>query len=149
MRYFLYTILGLLTVVFPLHPQRHLGARPTESGGPLIPEQAAYDITFYDLALQIFPGDSSISGTLCAFATIVQPLEWFVLDLDTVFTVTDIKLLKVNEKGNHFKWVPYSHSGYFVRDEIKHIQPFKDASSKSFFITAINDGNPKIHSKYE
>jgi aminopeptidase N len=91
--FFLIAIL-LLTLFLPLHAQRHLGVRPTESGGPLMPEQAAYDITFYDLALQIFPGDSSINGRLTAQAVIVHPLEWFVLDLDTVFTVTGVKWLR-------------------------------------------------------
>lgn len=70
------------------HAQRSFGVRPTDSGGPMMPEQAAYDVTFYDLDLNINPLDSSIAGTVAAAARIVHPMEWFVLDLDTVFTVT-------------------------------------------------------------
>ena len=73
-----------------LHAQRNLGVRPTESGGPLMPEQAAYDVTFYDLDLTVDPSDSSIGGTVTVYAAIIHPIEWFVLDLDTVFTVTVI-----------------------------------------------------------
>ncbi len=67
--------------------QRELGARPTDSGGPLMPEQAAYDVKSYDLALAVNPAEQSIKGTLTATALIVQPTEWFVLDLDTPLAV--------------------------------------------------------------
>ncbi len=70
-----------------LYAQRQLGARPTESGGPLMPEQAAYDVTHYDLSLRINPSEQSIAGTLSAHARIVHPTEWFVLDLDTQLKV--------------------------------------------------------------
>jgi len=65
-----------------------------DSGGPLMPEQAAYDVTFYDLSLTVNPSDSSIQGALLVEADIVQPLDRFVLDLDTLLTVTS-----VNEKS--------------------------------------------------
>jgi len=48
-----------------------------------MPEQAAYDIEFYDLSLEIHPGDSTIDGKLMARALVLDPLNWFVLDLDT------------------------------------------------------------------
>ena len=72
--------------------QRELGARPTDSGGPLLPEQAAYDVTFYDLTLSVDPREQSIAGTLAARARIVHPTAWFVLDLDTPLTVTKTSL---------------------------------------------------------
>lgn len=61
-----------------------------DTGGPLMPEQAAYDVTYYDLALVVNPGDSSITGTLQAVAKIVQPVDYFVLDLDTVFAINRV-----------------------------------------------------------
>jgi aminopeptidase N len=60
------------------------------SGGPLLPEQAAYDVTFYDLALRVDPADSTIAGALTVYARVVIPMSRLVLDLDTVFTVTGI-----------------------------------------------------------
>ncbi|MBD0370982.1 MAG: M1 family metallopeptidase [Pyrinomonadaceae bacterium] len=62
--------------------QRQLGVRPTESGGPLMPEQAAYDVKSYDLALMVNPVEQSIRGMLTVEARIVHPTAWFVLDLD-------------------------------------------------------------------
>lgn len=61
-----------------------------DSGGPLMPEQAAYDVTFYDLTLQVSPADSSISGNVRIQADIVQPIDYLVIDLDTLLTVSKI-----------------------------------------------------------
>jgi len=80
-------ILTLLLFPILLFAQRNLGVRATESGGALMPEQAMYDVTFYDLDLMVNPSDSSIGGAVSVYATIVHPTEWIVLDLDTVFTV--------------------------------------------------------------
>jgi aminopeptidase N len=98
--------------------QRNLGTRATESGGPLMPEQAAYDVTFYSLDLTVNPADSSIAGSVTTYATIVHPIEWFVLDLDTVFTVTattggspsaDIDLLEFERRGSRI-WISLSQT---------------------------------------
>jgi aminopeptidase N len=61
-----------------------------DSGGPLSPEQAAYDTRYYDLALRVSPADSSIGGTLTVVAEIVHPTEWLVLDLDTLLHVSSV-----------------------------------------------------------
>ncbi|MDQ7039854.1 MAG: M1 family metallopeptidase [Rhodothermus sp.] len=72
--------------------QRSLGVRATNrSGGPLLPEQAAYDVTFYDLALRIDPDARRIRGTLEVQARVVHPLIWLVLDLDTALTVRHVE----------------------------------------------------------
>jgi len=63
---------------------------PYDSGGPLMPEQAAYDVTFYDLSLRVSPADSTIHGALTATARITSPIAYFVLDLDTPFVVDGI-----------------------------------------------------------
>ena len=34
----------------------------TDSGGPLMPEQAAYDVTYYELTLEVKPDNKSIQG---------------------------------------------------------------------------------------
>jgi aminopeptidase N len=73
--------------------QRELGVRPTESGGVLMPEQAAYDVKHYDLALSVKPAEQSIKGALTARALIVKPLDKFVLDLDAPLTVEAVTLI--------------------------------------------------------
>lgn len=64
-----------------------------DSGGPLLPEQAAYDVTYYDLDIEVKPEERAIAGVLTAEARVVRPIEWFVLDLDTVFTISSVEVL--------------------------------------------------------
>src|SRR5215204_6865261 len=78
--------------------QRSLGARPTESGGVLMAEQAAYDVKHYDLALAVDVPNQSITGVLTARALITSPIDKFVLDLDSPFTVESVAL--VNGKSS-------------------------------------------------
>lgn len=44
-----------------------------------------------------------------------------------------------------FEWQDYNTSGFFIKNEIKHISQFKDKNGKTFIITAINDDKPKIY----
>jgi len=62
------------------------------SGGKLSPEQAAYDVSFYDLALKIDPEERNIEGQLTVEASIVHPTFWLVLDLDTLLQVDAVKV---------------------------------------------------------
>lgn len=78
-------------LVVSVNAQRELGVRPTQSGGVLSAEQAAYDVQSYDLALSVKPDEQSIAGVLIVKAKIVQPLNVFVLDLDSRLTVDDIR----------------------------------------------------------
>ncbi|HEX8639100.1 MAG TPA: hypothetical protein VF692_13610, partial [Pyrinomonadaceae bacterium] len=73
--------------------QRDLNARPTDSGGVLIAEQAAYDVKHYDLAMSVDPAAKSIKGVLTVRAEIVKPIDRFVLDLDTPLTVESAALV--------------------------------------------------------
>ena len=91
-------IVLLLLAAVVANAQRELGARPTDSGGPLMPEQAAYDVTFYDLALAVNPTDQSIKGTLTAHARIVHPTAWFVLDLDDPLKVEAVNGIQTDGK---------------------------------------------------
>jgi aminopeptidase N len=76
-----------------VYAQRDLGVRPTDSGGVLMPEQAAYDVRHYDLAVKLDIPNQSISGVLTATAQIVKPLDSFVLDLDYPFAVASATLV--------------------------------------------------------
>lgn len=75
---------GLTLICTPLMAQVAIYS----SGGPLMPEQAAYDVTFYDLAVQIFPNTERIDGRVTVRANVVQPMNYLVLDLDTLLQVT-------------------------------------------------------------
>ena len=57
------------------------------SGGPLDPDQARYDVTYYDLDLTVEPALRRIGGTLVAHGTATSPLDVVVLDLAPNFEV--------------------------------------------------------------
>jgi aminopeptidase N len=86
-------IFSLLIFTASVHAQRDLGVRPTSSGGVLMPEQAAYDVVSYDLDLRVDPKEQSIKGVLTAKAKILQPIDKFVLDLDTPLTVESVSFV--------------------------------------------------------
>lgn len=44
----------------------------------------------------------------------------------------------------NFNWIDNNSSGFFIRDEIKHLKQFKDASGATYVIAAINNSQPKI-----
>ncbi|MGI9035159.1 MAG: M1 family metallopeptidase [Pyrinomonadaceae bacterium] len=92
------SILALVLLCAAAAAQRDLGARPTDSGGVLMPEQAAYDVKSYDLAVKVDVPDESIKGVLTAKALIVKPLDKFVLDLDYPFTVESVALVNGNKE---------------------------------------------------
>ncbi|HSR51285.1 MAG TPA: M1 family metallopeptidase [Acidobacteriota bacterium] len=86
----------LVTFVFLMGPalaQRDLGVRPTDSGGPLSPDQAAYDVRHYGLALRVDPEEKTIRGALTVTADIVHPVPRLVLDLDDPLEVEAVALL--------------------------------------------------------
>jgi hypothetical protein len=56
-------ILIILLLVSSSFAQRDLGVRPTDTGGPLMPEQAAFDVQTYDITLNVDTKTKSIAGT--------------------------------------------------------------------------------------
>ena len=78
-----------------------------DSSGPLSPEQAAYDVIFYDLDLSIDPSAKTINGSLLCRAKILNPISTLVFDLDDPFTIDSV-LFKLND-GN-FSNATFSHT---------------------------------------
>lgn len=104
----IFTILLLATAVFA---QRELGVRPTETGGPLMFEQAVFDVTYYEIDVKVDPKERSIVGDTLMNARIVIPTNVIVLDLDTTFTVSSIenwmKAAKWERRGSKlWIWFP-------------------------------------------
>ena len=73
--------------------QRDLGVRPTDSGGVLMAEQAAYDVKSYDLSVRPDIAEQSIKGAVIVKAIILKPIDKFVLDLDMALTVESVALI--------------------------------------------------------
>ena len=90
------TTMNILWLLLPLLVTLNSETPPTrtaiyDSGGPIMPEQAAYDVRFYDLTLQVHPSDSSISGSVLIRADVVEPIASFVVDLDTLLTIDRVE----------------------------------------------------------
>jgi len=67
-----------------------------ESGGPLNPLQAAYDVNYYDLDLNIDPVSQTIDGSLLCRVEVLSSIDTLLLDLDSPFIVSSV-LIKINE----------------------------------------------------
>ena len=51
----------------------------------------------------------------------------------------------LGNKELDYQWEDYAKSGFFIREEIKHIKQFKDRNGHTFVIAALNDAQPKIY----
>lgn len=57
---------------------------------------------------------------------------------------SDYGSVLLNNGNDEFTWQDYNTSGFFIRDEVKHIQQFRDRNGKSYVIVAINNKKPKV-----
>ncbi len=73
-----------------------------DSGGPLGPEQAAFDVTFYALDLSVDPASRRIGGSATTVARAVAPLRQLVLNLDTLLTVREVR--SGDGEGSPLRW---------------------------------------------
>jgi aminopeptidase N len=115
------SLLILVTTFVSVFSQRELGVRPTATGGPLIFEQAVFDVLNYDIAISADPKTKSISGTTVMTARTVIPTNVIVLDLDTPYSISKLaengRDLKYERKeGRIWVWFPMTKQ---VGDEIK------------------------------
>lgn len=68
-----------------------------DSGGKLIPEQACYDVKFYDINLTIDTDEQVIGGYEIMNAEAVTDFNKIIVDLDTVYNVEYVSLLTDDE----------------------------------------------------
>ncbi|MBL7474011.1 VCBS repeat-containing protein [Robertkochia sediminum] len=45
----------------------------------------------------------------------------------------------------NFNWVDHNKSGFFIKDEVKHLRIFRDKKGNPYLVAAINDNEPKIY----
>ncbi len=47
--------------------------------------------------------------------------------------------------GNlNFEWQTFEESGFFIRDEVRHLSTFRDTSGRKFVFAAVNNGESKV-----
>lgn len=107
--------------------QREHGVRPTETGGPLMFEQAAFDVLIYDISISADPKTKSITGTTVMTAKIVIPTNVIVLDLDPAYTISKLtesprKELRYERRGGKvWIWFPMTQqAGEVIRTAIQY-----------------------------
>jgi hypothetical protein len=76
-----------------------------DSGGPLTPELAAYDVKFYNINLNINPDKETINGWVGVTAEAVTNMKDFVLDLDDRYRITKI----VWDSADEYKELSFKH----------------------------------------
>lgn len=63
-----------------------------DSGGKLNPEQHAFNTSYYDLNIQVFPDQKRISGQTIVHARVDRSIDRILLDFDTLFTIHSVAL---------------------------------------------------------
>jgi aminopeptidase N len=96
-------IIFLLSASFVL-AQRELGVKPAKTGGPLSANQAAYDVQSYDIDVRVKPAEQAIDGVVTVTAKITNPTNVLDLDLENVFTVSDVSLMGPGGKASKLKF---------------------------------------------
>jgi aminopeptidase N len=114
-------LIVVLVFAVAVFSQRQLGVRPTATGGPLMFEQAVFDVQDYDVAVRADPATQSISGTTIMTARIVIPTNVIVLDLDEPLAIASVteggKGVRYERKaGKIWIWFPMTKQ---VGDTIK------------------------------
>lgn len=101
-----------------------------DSGGPILPEQAAYDVKFYELDLNVDPDKKFISGSTLIIAEVISSIDCFVLHLDTVY---NIKQTLINNEAKSFE-----HKNGLIKISIDKVQVGDILEAK-----VIYEGNPR------
>ena len=55
----------------------------------------------------------------------------------------------LNDGNYNFQWQDYNTSGFFVKNEVKHIKEFRDKKGRTYLFLAINNDAPKVFSANE
>lgn len=123
MKHFFRFIIFTVVLTTNTFAQRELGVRPTDTGGPLMFEQATFDVQSYDVQLTVAPAAKTISGLTTMVARTVIPTNVIVLDLDTPYAIEHVNAgprtseLKYERRGGKiWIWFPFTKQ---VGDEIK------------------------------
>jgi aminopeptidase N len=98
--------IAMLTVALSLSAGcRRADDRPA-SGGVLLPEQAAYDVHFYDLEIEVDPGSRTIRGRGSAHVRVVDTLRALVIHLDPRL---QIRLARIGTPADGLVPVAFEH----------------------------------------
>ena len=107
------------------------------SGGPLMEEQACFDVQHYGLVLEVSPESKMVEGSLTMTAKVLQPSREIALHLDRAFTVREV----VGDLGG--TWQPLE---YDRREGVMYIQADDLLKTKGgdFRVRVAYGGAPRV-----
>jgi len=108
-------IIVSLFIIIICSNQLHSQFGSQDSGGPLIPEWAAYDVKFYNINLNINPEKQTINGWVGVSAEAVTNMKEFVLDLDDRYRITKI----VWDSPDAYKELTFKHENGKIKIQRK------------------------------
>lgn len=126
----------IVLVVTATFAQRAHPAKPTETGGPLLPEQAAFDVQTYDVSITADPKTKSITGTTVMTAKIVNPTDTIILHLDEAYAIDRV----FGQGGNRQVGLKYAREGGKIRITF----PTRKQKGESFETIISYGGTPKV-----
>ena len=130
--YFFYVIIVIIGTAVKLFPQ----SDSQDSGGPLTPEWAAYDIKFYNINLNINPDKQTINGWVGVTAEAVNNMRDFVLDLDDRYRITKI----VWDSPEDYKALSFKHENGKLKIDLPN-----EVTKGNYFRTKIYyGGKPRV-----
>jgi aminopeptidase N len=122
----------LLVSVLQLFPQTN----SQDSGGPLTPEWAAYDVKFYNINLNIDPDKQTIKGWVGVTAEAVNNMKELVLDLDDRYRITKI----VFDAQDDYTELKFKHEDGKIRIDF----PNEQTKGNLFTVKVYYGGKPRI-----
>jgi aminopeptidase N len=121
-----------LTAALQLYPQTD----QQDSGGPLTPDWAAYDVKFYDINLNIDPDKQTIKGWVGVIAEAVNNMKEFVLDLDDRYRITKT----VWDAPDDYIELNFKHENGKIKIDL----PNELTKGNTFSVKVYYDGKPRV-----
>lgn len=107
------------------------------SGGPLKPEQAAYNVGYYFLDLAIDPESKTIEGSLQCDVLIINSIDSLLLDLDDIF---NISMIEMSVNNSTYSEVGFVHENDLINVFIPQVVQENDIVSCKIYYS----GAPRI-----
>lgn len=110
-----------------------------DSGGPLTPEWAAYDVKFYNINLDINPEKQTIAGWVGVTMEAVTNMKEFVLDLDDRYRITKI----IWDAPTEYEELSFKHENGKIKIDL----PEEVMKGNSFTVKIYYGGKPRVAEK--
>jgi len=127
-----YLFSTLLLATIQLFPQPDT----QDSGGPLTPEWAAYDVKFYNINLNIDPDKQTIKGWVGVTAEAENNMKELVLDLDDRYRITQI----VWDSSEDYAELNFKHENGKIKIEL----PNEVTKESTFTVKVYYGGKPRV-----